>query len=103
MPAVALAWAMRFQRFTAADLGLNARGLARSVALGVVAAAAISLPAALYFLYPIGVGGGSIHYDEVAGDSVGDLLYWALVRYPLNAALFEEVLFRGVLQALALR
>ena len=71
--------------------------------MGLAAAVTISVPAALYFLHPIGVSGGSIDYENFANDSVGEFVFWAAVRYPVHAAVFEEVLFRGVLLALSLR
>ncbi len=58
---------------------------------------------ALPALFPIGVSGDSINYENFADDSVGDFAFWAAVRYPVHAAVFEEVIFRGVLLALALR
>ena len=101
VPALAVAGASRFQGLSPAAFGLTSRGLFRAAALGVGAAAIVSVPAVLYFVFPIGVEGGAIDYERAADDSAGEFVYWALVTYPLVAVFFEEVLFRGVLQALA--
>ncbi len=84
-------------------MGITTRNLLPGVVWGLAAAAAVALPAVLYFLFPFGVADGSIDYDRPTYDSLGDFLFWAGVRYPINAAVFEEVLFRGVLLALAVR
>ena len=103
LPLAAVIWAVRFQGLSPSELGLTTRNLRAGAAIGLAAAVAISVPAALYFLYPIGVSGGSIDYENFADDSVGKFIFWSAVRYPVHAAVFEEVLFRGVLLALALR
>jgi len=103
LPLAAVIWAVRFQGLTLPDLGLTGRNLGRGAAIGLAAAVAITVPAVLYFLFPIGVSGGEIEYENFANDSVGEFAFWAAVRYPVHAAVFEEVLFRGVLLALALR
>lgn len=103
LPLLAVVWAVRVQGFTLADLGITTRNLAASAAVGAAVAAFLALPAVLYFLFPIGVSEGSIGYHRNAHDSVGAFALWAFVRYPINAAVFEEVLFRGVLLALSLR
>jgi membrane protease YdiL (CAAX protease family) len=103
LPLAAVIWALRFQGLSLPDLGLTMRNLAQGAAVGLAAAAAITVPAVLYFLYPVGVSGGSIGYENFADDSVGEFIFWGAVRYPVHAAVFEEVLFRGVLLALALR
>ena len=99
----AVMWAVRFQGLSPSDLGLTTRNLRSGAAIGLAAAVAIAVPATLYFLFPVGVSGGSIDYENFANDSVGEFAFWAAVRYPVQAALFEEVLFRGVLLALSLR
>ncbi len=103
LPLAAVVWAVRFQALTLSDLGLTRRNLGAGAAIGLAAAVAITVPAVLYFLFPIGVSGGSIDYENFANDSVGEFAFWAAVRYPVHAAVFEEALFRGVLLALALR
>ena len=103
LPLTAVIWAVRFQGLSPSDLGLTARNLRSGAAIGLAAALAITVPAVLYFLFPVGVSGGAIDYENFANDSVGEFAFWAAVRYPVHAAVFEEVLFRGVLLALSLR
>ena len=103
LPLAAVIWAVRFQGLSPSELGLTMRKLRAGAAIGLAAAAAITVPAVLYFLHPIGVSGGSIDYENFADDSVGKFIFWSAVRYPVHAAVFEEVLFRGVLLALSLR
>ena len=103
LPLAAIVWAVRVQGFSLAELGITARNLLPSAAVGLAAALAIAVPAVLYFLFPIGVPGGSIDYENFANDSVGEFAFWVAVRYPVHAVVFEEVLFRGVLLALAVR
>jgi membrane protease YdiL (CAAX protease family) len=101
VPALAVVWAVRAQGLTLDDLGITTRNVRRSATIGLAAAIAITVPAVLFFLFPVGVG--EIEYTAFADDSVGEFTLWSAVRYPLSAAVFEEVLFRGVLLALALR
>lgn len=103
VPLLVVVWAIRSQRLSLRDLGITTRGLVRGSAMGLALAAAVALPAAFYFTFPIGVSHGSIDFDSSAHDSAGAFLLWALVQYPLTSAVFEEVLFRGVLLALAWR
>ena len=103
LPLAAVVWAVRWQGLSLTGLGLTTRNLAGSAAAGLAAAVVITVPAVLYFLFPIGVSGGEIDYENFADDSVGEFAFWAAVRYPIHAAVFEEVLFRGVLLAMALR
>ncbi len=103
LPVVAVAWAMQVQGFSLTELGITARNLWPGATIGLAAAVVVTVPAVLYFLFPIGVSGDSIDYETFADDSVGGFVLWAAVRYPIGAAVFEEVLFRGVLLALALR
>ena len=103
IPALAVVWAVRAQGLRLDEMGITLRNFRRSAAWGLLAAAAVTAPAVLYFLFPIGVSGGEIDYENFADDSVGEFTLWAAVRYPLSAAVFEEVLFRGVLLALAVR
>ncbi len=99
----AAAWAVRVQGLTLNELGITARNLLPSAAAGLAATVVVTVPAVLYFLFPIGVSGGSIDYETFTDKSAAEFVFWAAVRYPVHAAVLEEVLFRGVLLALALR
>jgi len=103
LPLVATFWAVRVQGFSLAELGITTRNLLPSAAVGLAVTLVITVPAVLYFLFPIGVPGGSVDYENYANDTIGEFTFWAAVRYPIHAVIFEEVLFRGVLFALALR
>lgn len=101
--AAALAWAIAVQRLSLTDLGLTARNLGPSALAGAVVTLAVVTPAVLYFLFPVGVPGGSIDYEQVEGRSTASFLVWAFARFPTHTAVFEEVMFRGILQALGIR
>ncbi len=103
LPLAAVAWAVRVEGFRPAELGITIRNIGPSAATGLAAAVVVGVPAVLYLLFPIGVSEGSLDYHRASHHNLGTFLFWAMVRYPLSAALFEEVLFRGVLLALALR
>src|SRR3990172_4863056 len=77
LPLAAVIWALRFQGLSLSDLGLTRRNLGAGAAIGLAAAVAITVPAVLYFLFPIGVSGGSIDYEKFANDSVGEFAFWA--------------------------
>lgn len=101
--AAALAWAIAVQRLSLTDLGLTTRNLAPSASAGAAVTLVVVVPAILYFLFPVGVPGGDIDYEQVQGRSTASFLTWALLRFPTHTAVFEEVMFRGVLQALGIR
>lgn len=98
-----LLWAVRVERLSAQELGFARGSLVRSALLGGVLAVLLSVPIILYFAFPLVVAEGQIEYEGVADETVGSLLLWALIQQPLGTAVFEEVSFRGVLQALAIR
>jgi len=77
LPLAAVAWAVRWQGFSLIDLGLTGRNVGRGAAIGLAAAVAIAVPAALYFLFPIGVSGGEIEYENFANDSAGEFVFSA--------------------------
>jgi membrane protease YdiL (CAAX protease family) len=97
VPLIVVVWAMRRQGLSLRELGITGRNLRSSGLTGLALAVAVGAPAAAFFLL------FDVDYETVADDSTGEFLRWAAVSYPLNAALQEEVLFRGVLLALALR
>ena len=70
--------------------GLRVGGAAAVVGLGAVAGAA-AVPRTA----------GAFVDEEVAAASVGELVRRGLVDIPVGTAIYEEVVFRGVLQALA--
>ena len=101
--ATLLLWLSRMEGLGLERLGLTGHRLFRSAGIGAGLAALVSVPVVLYFLFPIGVAGGSIDYQAMEEETVASFLVWALFQQPLGTAVFEEVLFRGGLQALAVR
>jgi membrane protease YdiL (CAAX protease family) len=93
-----LVWAVAIQGLSFASLGLTRRNALASAGAGAALAALVSIPVVLYFIFPVGVAEGSIDYEEVEDLSMGSFLLWAFFRQPVGTAIFEEVVFRGVLQ-----
>ncbi len=101
--ALALLWAVGWAHLGLRDIGFGEEGWWRHALLGVGVGAAVIAPVAAYLLFPLGLPGGEVGYEEVEELGVGSFLLWALVRQPLATSLFEETMFRGILQALAIR
>ncbi|HXG41512.1 MAG TPA: CPBP family intramembrane glutamic endopeptidase [Dehalococcoidia bacterium] len=101
--ALALVWARRAAGLSWQQMGLADPAWPRHLALGAAVGGLVILPVLLYFLVPVGVPGGEIGYDEAERATVGSLLLWALVRQPLGVSIFEEVMFRGLMQGLAVQ
>jgi membrane protease YdiL (CAAX protease family) len=99
----AVVWARRSAGLTLADVGITFAGARRGAVVGLGIAAVVILPVVLYFAFPVGLPGGSIDYERVEGLSLGSFLLWALLRQPLGVSIFEETVFRGVLQSLSIR
>lgn len=101
--ALAVVWARRWQGLSLREAGLADPAWMRHLVLGAGIGGLLILPVVIYFLVPVGVPGGEIGYEEAERATIGSLLVWALVRQPLGVSLFEEVMFRGVMQGLAVR
>ncbi|MFQ6020255.1 MAG: hypothetical protein ACE5KW_05820, partial [Dehalococcoidia bacterium] len=99
----AVAWVRGSAGLTLADIGITFAGVRRGALVGAGIAAVVVLPVVLYFAFPVGLPGGSVDYEGVEGLSLGSFLLWALLRQPLGVSIFEETMFRGVLQALSVR
>lgn len=81
-----------------ADLGLDPARAADGLRLGAGVAGVVGVGALLGALHP---GVRPQLLDERAADQEApDVLYNTLVRFPLGTALFEEVAFRGVVEAI---
>ena len=98
MMALLLAWAKWCWRLSPLAIGLTRRRAVRSALQGSALAALVSVPVVLFFAFPLVVE-EPIQYEAAEEMSVGGFLLWALLKQPLGTALFEEVAFRGVLQA----
>lgn len=99
---VLLLWAIRGQGLSLAEIGLGRQRAMSSALLGLITGSLMAAIVTLGLLIAPLVLGRAIAYGEVEGMSPGDLLWRVLVKVPLGTALFEEVAFRGVLQALLL-
>lgn len=83
------------------ELGLDRNSLGRGALIGLAAAALVALVIGLGLIVP--AIESYFEDDGVAEDSTFDRWYVPLVRIPLGTAVFEEVLFRSVLFAVAVR
>jgi membrane protease YdiL (CAAX protease family) len=96
-----VAWARRFAGLSWAELGLDRARLPAGLRLGGLVAVIVAAAIALLVLVP---GTRSLlESSDVAADSSTRHLLMPLVIIPLGTALFEEVIFRGVLLAALLR
>lgn len=100
---LAIAWALRWAGLSLRDMGITQEGVHRGSLIGLGVAAVVILPVVIYFVFPIGVSEGSIQYSDAADRSLASFLLWALLRQPIGVSLFEETMFRGVLQGLSVR
>lgn len=100
---LSIGWAVRLQGLPLAEIGLAAHRLGRSALVGLAVGAVVILPVVLYFIFPVGVPGGSIDYEGAKEATLGSFLVWALVRQPLGTSIFEETMFRGILQGLSVQ
>ncbi len=99
--AVALAGVARMSGVSPSELGLSRADVGRGTRIGLVAAAplaaasagAVALPRTRRLLTD----------EKITGTSPTEAVFETLVRIPLETALSEEVIFRGVLLALGLR
>lgn len=98
--AALLFWARRWGGLSLAAIGLSRQRLLRSALQGGALAALVSVPVVLFFAFPLVVE-EPIRYEAAEEMSVGGFLLWALLKEPVGTALFEEVAFRGLLQARA--
>jgi membrane protease YdiL (CAAX protease family) len=92
-----LAWHLRVDRGTLADLGLHQGQWRAALAWGAAAGIALAAPPVLALLLPL-PGGLSLQLAEVSGIGRPVLLLRVLVTTPVLVALVEEVTFRGFLQ-----
>lgn len=83
------------------ELGLRPDRLRRGFVVGLLAAA--SIVAAVVGLAFVPGARRFLADDRVVGASAGAIAFQALVRIPLATALYEELLFRGVVFGLLVR
>lgn len=95
-----LAWSLWVEKLTLEELGFSATNLGRSLGWGLMVGVAMALPSLLFFAFPL-ISPRPVQYAGYANLDLGGLLLMAFVRLPLGTALFEETLFRGLIQARA--
>jgi uncharacterized protein len=89
---------------TTTELGLSRAQLGKGARWGVGAAAVVALALAIGVALADRVAPiATLLADQRASMSTPELLYQATVRIPLGTALFEELVFRGVLLAVLAR
>ena len=99
--AVALAAFARMSGASPSELGLSRANVGRGTRIGLIAAAPIAAASAGAVAIP---RTRRLLMDErITGASPTEAVFETLVRIPLETALAEEVIFRGVLLALGLR
>ena len=105
VPAIAVLGAVWVCRLSLAEVGLGRGELVSGAATGFALAIAAALPVALVLagISLLDIDAFSFRNIDRAAGRPGYALYWAFVLYPLHTVIFEEVLFRGVLQGLATR
>jgi hypothetical protein len=99
--AVALAGLARMSGVGPSELGLSRANVGRGARIGLVAAAPLAAASAGAVAMP---RTRRLMTDErITGTSPTEAVFETLVRIPLETALAEEMIFRGVLLALGLR
>lgn len=83
------------------SMGLRRDRLARGLKLGVVTVAGIV--AAMLLAITVSSMSEILYDDRFVDSSIGLLLFHALIRIPLGTALYEEMLFRGVIFGMLVR
>ncbi len=92
-----LAWAAA-EGLGPAELGLGRRGLGRGLAWGTLVGLLGALAIRLFFAFPL-VSREAIAQPEYEGISRRRLLWLVAGQFLVGSALFEELAFRGLLQA----
>ena len=93
---ILLAWVLGKSNLSAADLGLRRDNILSSLKWGALIGILIPAPLFILVAFPDLVGRG-VDDPRIVGMTLGTLLYRVLIRIPLGTALFEELLFRGIL------
>jgi membrane protease YdiL (CAAX protease family) len=99
--AVALAGLARMSGVSPSELGLSRASVGRGTRIGLVAAATLAAASAGAVAIPR--TRRLLTDEKITGTSPTEAAFETLVRIPLETALAEEVIFRGVLLALGLR
>lgn len=95
--ACVLAWAWA-DRLTLRDLGIRSSTVGRSLGWGLAAGALGSMAVAIFFAFPL-VSQEAVTHPDFRGLSFRRIVWMLVGQILLSTAVFEEVTFRGVLQA----
>jgi uncharacterized protein len=99
--AMALAGLARVSGVRPSELGLSRADVGRGTRIGLVAAVPVAAASAVAVATPR--TRRLLTDEKITGTSPTEAVFETLVRIPLETALAEEVIFRGVLLALGLR
>jgi CAAX protease family protein len=99
--AAALAGFARVSGVSLSELGLSRANIGRGNRIGVVAAVPLAVTSAAAVANPR--TRRLVADEKITGTSPGEAVFETLVRIPLETALSEELIFRGVLLGLGLR
>ncbi len=99
--AAAIAGCARVSGLSPSELGLSRASVGRGTRIGLVAAVPLAVASAAAVANPR--TRRLLADEKITGTSPGEAVFETLVRIPLETALAEEVIFRGVLLALGLR
>jgi uncharacterized protein len=97
--AVALWWARASVGLSWAEIGLTGGAWKRSAALGTLSGLAVAVPLVIFLAFPFLLG-QAVQYGEIQNLDVSGLAWRLGVELTLATAVTEEILFRGILQAL---
>jgi membrane protease YdiL (CAAX protease family) len=96
-------WWIWVERLGLADLGFRLENLQKSLAWGLVAGVAMAVPAVVFFAFPI-ILPQQVQFARYADVDPSSVSFVALFLVLLStAAIFEEVLFRGLIQVRGIR
>jgi membrane protease YdiL (CAAX protease family) len=97
--AMAFGWARQSARLSFEELGLGGKQWKRSAAIGAVAGCLLAVPSVAFLAFPFLLAEPA-HYREIQNQSLSGLLWRLGAELTIATALSEEILFRGILQAL---
>lgn len=97
--ATVLWWARRSPQLSCEELGLCSKSWKRSFVIGALVGCVLAIPSVAFLVFPFLLA-EPVHYREIQELSLLGLLWRLGIELTIATALTEEILFRGVLQAL---
>jgi membrane protease YdiL (CAAX protease family) len=92
-------WARAFPRLGCGELGIGGKQWKSSAIIGILVGCLLAIPSLAFLVFPFLLAGPA-HYPEIQDLSLLGLLWRLGAELTIATALTEEILFRGVLQAL---